>query len=107
MNQPSGITVSVLRDARLGDCTNSGLSSRHDELLLILPDGGPFTPSPTCPAVVLHRRKIFHLKEAYLTAYPADYNPDTDVYMFGGNFITSSDSRFPGLYPIPIHDRKE
>ena len=28
-------------------------------------------------------------------------------YMFGGNFIHTSDSRIPNDYPIPIHDRQE
>jgi len=27
--------------------------------------------------------------------------------MFGGNFIYTSDSRFPNKYPIAIHDRYE
>lgn len=27
--------------------------------------------------------------------------------MFGGNFLYSSDSRFPFKYPLPIHDRWE
>ena len=27
--------------------------------------------------------------------------------MFGGNFVYTSDSRFPSDYPIPIHDRFE
>ena len=107
MKTPSGIIVSVLRNARLGDCTNGGISSQFDSLTLILPEGGPFEPAADRPAIVIHERNLRHLDKPYLTAYPADYDPSKDCLMAGGNYIESLDSRFPGVYPIPIHDRRE
>jgi hypothetical protein len=49
----------------------------------------------------------------YLHAEPVDGERDarregkTVGPMFGGNFVYTSDSRFPNKYPIPVHDRWE
>lgn len=41
-------------------------------------------------------------------AYPVQDPPaGCTPWMFGGNFIYTSDSRFPAEYPIPLHDRTE
>jgi hypothetical protein len=104
--KPSGLIVSVFRDADGHDCTRGGISSKYTELTLILPEGGPFEPTEDRPAVILERRKLSHLAEPYLTAYPADRDSG-QCWMSGGNFISCCDSRFPSLYPIPIHDRTE
>ena len=103
----SGLIVSVYRAANFPDCSNRGLSSRHDELTLLLPQGGPFEPKPERPAVRLVRKEV--MGNEYLSVIPADAEGDgIGQYMFGGNFIFTSDSRFPDKgYPIPIHDRTE
>ena len=104
---PSGIIVGVLRNARNGDCTNGGLSSKHDHLTLILPEGGPFEPTEDRPGVVVEERQLRGHDEPYLTAYPFESREEEKWYMAGGNYIESCDSRFPGRYPIPVHDRTE
>jgi hypothetical protein len=52
----------------------------------------------------LVRRNLFGRE--HLHAEPID--PPTGVgWMAGGNFIWTSDSRFPSDYPIAVHDRQE
>ena len=43
----------------------------------------------------------------YVHAEPVDKPEGKVGPMFGGNFIYTSDSRFPNDYPIPVHDRFE
>ncbi len=101
----SGMHVSTLRSKH--DCTIGGLSSKHDTFTLVNPDVPEiFKADDSAPALRLVRRTIGgHL---YLHAEPV-FNPAPDAvgWMFGGNFIWSSDSRFPNPYPIAMHDRQE
>ena len=61
----------------------------------------------------VQRDKIFTGEKNYLTAYPAFPKNVSDEYckpkygVAGGTFIFTSDSRFPSVYPIPLHDRQE
>ena len=83
-------------------CTNGGISSRHSRFVLLDADGS-VEPDDDCPALYL-------IKDANGIAGNTIAKPsltDGKWYMFGGNFIYSSDSRFPGHRPIPIHDRTE
>lgn len=95
-----------------------GISHDHEQVTIIpsadfpLLDGQVFPVTDEAPAVVIVKRNIRlggKYGDSYLTAYPADKdgNPDTDGRMHGGCYIETSDSRFPGAYPIPLHDRKE
>ena len=103
MNE-KGLMVYVLRTPDM-DCTNNGVSSRHDRFTLIGEGvSGVFEPTPETPALLLVERTICGGRK-YLHAVPADIGKRHS--MFGGNFITASDSRFPNDYPIPIHDRFE
>ena len=109
--KPKGIVVRVYRDgsSHMGDsdCTNKGLSSRFVQFVLI-GDGIPklFEASDIVPALKLVRRTIYG--KEYLHAEPMNPVPEDSVgWMFGGNFIYTSDARFPNKYPIPIHDRSE
>jgi len=85
------------------DCTNNGLSSKHDEAILIWNENDdhieknmPYTPC------------IFVLKQGRGgRKYIAVPFKETGYPMFGGNFLYSSDSRFPSEQPIHIHDRIE
>lgn len=43
----------------------------------------------------------------YLTAYPINEHKEGKWLMCGGTYISTSDSRFPSRYPIPLHDRYE
>lgn len=60
-------------------------------------------PSENAPALLL-KSKINQGRE-YFYAVPEVY--ENEQTAFGGNFIYTSDSRFPNLYPIPLHDRIE
>jgi len=100
-----GFSVDVLRWKY--DCTNNGLSSRH-EAFILCGTGVPemYEPSAAEPGLILVRRTI--AGKEYLHAQPInDPRPGNVGWMAGGNFIWSSDSRFPNRYPISIHDREE
>jgi len=88
------------------DCTIDGITSKNDRLVLVWDEDGECNPENT---VKLVRRNIpTRSGNPYLTAYPVneDGTPRTGG-MFGGNYIKTSDSRFPSDYPIPVHDRFE
>lgn len=92
----------------LGDCTASGLTSRQDKILLTSEDGtieGPFSTenhhNPDADFLVLKKRGN------YMYAVPNSILKEGVHSMMGGNFVWTSDSRFPNSYPIPVHDRVE
>ena len=96
-----GMSVDVYKTNSLGDCTNGGISSKFDKMILV-GEGIPriFKPSEDTPAI-------------YLKQYCGDYIavPDLDKQtMMGGNFVYTCDSRFRQLlggHPIRIHDSSE
>jgi hypothetical protein len=106
-----GIIVSVLRDAAGGDCSLNGVSSRFTDLCVVnVP--GPFEPRPDRPAAML-------LANHYGTAKVVPVDDAGNVRpggMFGGNFVSSSDSRWGDavakiigvrMTAVPVHDRYE
>ena len=100
----TGLIVNVYRASGI-DCTNGGITSKYKTLTLLGPEvSGPFAPDEDRPALTIVKRKLFG--GDYYHARPADV-PTTEHLMFGGNFVYTSDSRFPCPYPIPVHDRKE
>lgn len=106
--EQSGLVVFVYRDARGSDCTNGGVTSKFDHMVLIDPKiRAPFTVSNTCPGLKLVRRNFGGSE--YIHAEPLEQPKGRVGPMFGGNYISSSDSRFREIcqYPIPVHDRFE
>lgn len=108
-NEIKGLAVSVFRDADGSDCTNHGLSSYHEEFILtgVNPLNGrmaegPFSPRPDCPELVLVSGPLNTVR-----AVPRLLLDSKKWVMFGGNFVYSSDSRFPSDQPIKIFDRVE
>lgn len=109
-----GLMVSVYRSGGnsmfSGDCTNGGISSKHDNLVLV-GDGVAeiFEPRDGMPAIRLIKRKVMGME--FWIAAPLDAMTEGRAagmpYMFGGNFLYCSDSRFPSDSPIKIFDRKE
>ncbi len=108
-----GLLINVYRsDTGSSDCTNGGVSAKAKWLLLVGP-GVPeiFEEAPDRPVV---RFKVGPMNTLRLV-------PDATVgkwVMFGGNYGSSSDSRFgeavraqgvqnDGFYPVPIFDRVE
>lgn len=99
------LNVGVLRNSELGDCTNRGISSKHNSLILLYGDiPADFQPDPDKHYLKLVTRFLFG--KNYLHAEPLN-DPQGIGWMSGGNFIWSCDSRFPNNYPISIHDRQE
>ncbi len=103
------------------NCTN-GPSKDCNCAILIHPDPNKtewqiFEPSfhPN-PAMAIPQFKVVHrligCDQIYTSIEPIVENPfegHTGKFMFGGNFLWSSDSRFRELsaQPLPIHDRYE
>jgi hypothetical protein len=101
-----GLLVFVLRHADGTDCTNGGITSKVSKAILV-GDGIPeiFTPNEDAPALRLVRRNI---DGEYLHAEPVEGKDAKRVgWMTGGNFIYTSDARFPSRQPISVHDRQE
>ena len=104
------LPVSVYRHGRV-DCTNGGVSSKYDELLIECPDGYIDIDMDNPPknfCVVECRRlfggDVYHI-EPWNSAKGAGW-------MMGGNYAASADSRFSkligGMYgAVAIHDRDE
>lgn len=104
------LRIYVYRNAVLGDCTNNGISAKHDSLLVLCDKGNWDVDMADAPEnlVKLVERKydnqrFFHLEPV---------NPAAGAgWMAGGNFAGTSDSRFSdmtGFYgAISIHDRDE
>ena len=106
-NKRRGISADVLRGRY--ESTNGGVSSKYDSFLIIDPsiERGNIESKSTTPELKLVRRNLPDGSE-YVHAEPLEAVKEGNVgYMFGGNFIHTSDSRFPNHYPIPIHDRQE
>lgn len=112
------LEIDVYRTARRGDCTNRGISSRFDTLLVACPDGPwSFDPEVSIPlnfcAVEIRRTWGGN---TYTDIVPATVEDGQVVkrpgwWMYGGNIASCTDSRFHELtgidYPIQIHDRRE
>ena len=108
-----GLSVSIYRNAEFtGNYTNGGMTMRHTSAVLC-GEGIPeiVEADDKSPALILVKRMLYDDREPggkklYLHARPADLPPGTHS-MMGGNFIHTSDSRFPNKYPIAVHDRVE
>jgi hypothetical protein len=102
---PDYLMCHVYSPATGGDCTNGGITSKNNFVALELPDGTAGLPrsyTGHLPVVRIVRRQI--AGREYVHAVPKDI---PGHFMFGGNFIYTSDSRFPFDYPIAVHDRVE
>lgn len=96
-----GMLASIYRSGP--GCSNGGISDRVDKVVLV----GPNVPrifEPSADAPEVHLRNL----NGYVSAAPAEAPPEGHTpYMAGGTFIYTSDSRWPGGKPIPLHDRTD
>jgi hypothetical protein len=100
---PKGMLVHVYRSDIQA---TQGPSKTHDTMLLIGIGIPELFTAGDMPIVKLVRRSIGG--NEYLHAEPIEPCPShRRGYMAGGNFIYTSDSRFPNRYPIAVHDRTE
>jgi hypothetical protein len=97
-----GLPVQVYRAAGY-ECT-TGVTHIHDKVLLV-GEGVPrvFEDDGGLPVLKLVRRNV--CGHEHIHAEPVEI--PQGLRMFGGNFVFTSDSRFPNRYPIPVHDRVE
>lgn len=102
-----GMLCQVYRQNSLGDCTNSGISSRNDKFVLT---GDVIEGIFEVDGHISELRYCVECLGAYgtrIAAYPVNSEGEVVRGMFGGNFIYTSDSRFPEDAPIKIFDRFE
>lgn len=107
-----GLLVEVYKWS-LGDCTNGGVSSKHNKLCIINMEG-PFEPRDDAPAALLIQHPSVK-EHCYIV--PKELIDSSRVFMSGGNFAYSSDTRFwqavnkltgtKGSFAVSIHDRTE
>ena len=89
----------------LGDCTGNGVSAKAKSLNLIWNNDDLDLEKLNDNDLVL--TEFEYAGEITLRAVPVSLIKGDKWYMFGGNFIYSSDSRFPSKSPIKIFDRVE
>lgn len=126
-----GLTLSVYKSARIGDCTNGGITAKADKVVVVgfLVDGRVeplprdcrvFEPSDDAPAVVLVPSRIpgYDPTPHLIPLEFAEALPDGRVGpMSGGNYAGSCDSRWSDLGKlfgvglhldlVAVHDRTE
>lgn len=109
---------------RLGDCSNGGVSSYSDELLVACDAGHrTFDADQEFPLnfCMVRKRQLYGAisdeSMEHMDVVPAMIDdagrvvPRSGWWMYGGNIADASDSRWHDLtghyYPLHIHDRKE
>lgn len=99
-----GLVINVYKSGNI-DCTNNGISSKVNKVLLC-GEGIPeiFEESEDCPPVRLVKRNLQNGE--YLHVEPWE-RPTGAGWMYGGNIADTSDSRKPWKYAVHIHDRQE
>jgi hypothetical protein len=133
-----GLTVSVYREADGSDFTLGGISGKHNTLTVIgtidrhdrkamdifeLPEGSQVSEaSEECPGVFVMREFARGADKPWnMFVVPAPCGPEQDIYAitdlrsviglsFGGNFVSTSDSRWrelTGVDALRVHDRRE
>lgn len=93
---------------KFGDCTNGGISSEYDTLLLIHEEGFIEINQHDIPKnlVKVVTRQLVDGEYKHIEPY----HPATGIgWMAGGNYASTSDARFSKIskYPLAIHDRQE
>ena len=105
------LPIEVYRNNRLGDCTNKGISSQFETLLMYCPDGHvTFDSDKETPLNFCAMRQAYdtlHIVPAMVDGDRIKARPGW--WMYGGNIACTSDSRFyqATQYPVKIHDRRE
>ena len=103
MKNQKGTLGHVLRST-LGECTNSGLSSRLDKFILIGEGVTPQFEQGNNPVLKLVKRRLFGAD--YYHVEPIE-KAKGKPYVFGGNYLEVSRHNQPTKHPLPIHDRSE
>lgn len=130
MRQADAFYVDVYRSKALGDCTNGGMSSRHNMLLVLCTKTNEPSdvrvhvdldnPPDNLAKLVASPFGGVHIEPyAGSAAAAADGFPYHSGYMFGGNYAATSDAPLARALrafahdnifivgALPIHDRVE
>lgn len=104
-----GMLVNVYATKDGSDCTNGGITSYHKQLIMV----GKGIPEifkakadgSNCIEYV--EREMFGKECNICVPLNQPELKKMNGPMFGGNFVYTSDSRFPHNNPVPVHDRFE
>jgi hypothetical protein len=100
-----GLLVFVYKNG-VGDCTAKGISHDKQQLILVGPGIPEIFEGDETNTVELLKRNVFGVEHLHVKPLHFEKGPK-HMLMCGGNFVYSSDSRFPSKQPISIHDRYE
>lgn len=104
------LPINIYENKRIGNCSNNGISSRYNDVLLICEEGFIKIDENNPPEnlVKLVTRRFGGREYKHLESY-APVSERNVGYMAGGCYCGSSDSRFTKIsdYPLPLHDRQE
>lgn len=103
------VRAEIYRESSIGDCSNGGISSKYDSVLIPCLDGNNEVDLENPPEnfVLFDRNETFR-EHRYCKPYRDVI--EGNWVMMGGTFVYSSDGRFSrniNQYPIALHDRKE
>jgi hypothetical protein len=109
------LSISIFYNNTYRNCAAGAKSETFETGFLLVPDGNHKPEDikehyPDKPIYKLFEKQIGHTLYYSVREIDIDGNwikKQANGPMFGGNFISSSDSRFPFHYPLPIHDRFE
>ena len=101
------LSVNVYK-SHLGDCSNGGISSRYDDILVICPEGN-ITVDEANPPENLCKVVTRDLGFGIYKHIEPVAKADGVGWMASGAIAYSSDSRFRRMseYPLVMHDRTE
>jgi len=97
------LSLCVFESKRIGNCSNSGASSRHKSLTLVF-DPANASEYDDDAIVLIHWEPV---GSPMVKAIPLGILRRGQHSMAGGCYVDTSDSRFPFQYPVPLHDRVE
>lgn len=103
------LTLEIYK-SRYGDCSNGGISSRYDTILIECDEGYINIDENNIPDnfCVVVERQLFGRTYKHIEPYN---RPDKGCvgWMAGGCFVSTCDSRFSKIsdYPLSLHDRQE
>jgi len=90
----------------LGDCSNNGLTSKYSHLNLYHGELNEEEVNELPEDSLILIERVLLGKQANY-AVPVEFYKTKRHSMAGGNWVYTSDSRFPSDSPISVHDRVE
>jgi hypothetical protein len=97
------LVCSIFEPKDIGNCSNYGTTYRRNTLLVVL-DPGEVERFLGHEVVLLAWAPSNSL---LVKAVPLHILRSGGHSMHGGCYVSTSDSRFPFHYPVPVHDREE